>query len=188
MSTTLYLTAVEYDRMVACGAFDGLNRKVELIRGQIFTMNPADPIHDDYIGYLTDWSVRSSDPAKVRIQVQTGMNIDELDSRPEPDLFWVKRGRYLRRHPTGTDTLLAIEVADSSLKNDRTEKSDLYAEAGVLEYWVVDVVGKCIYVMREVAADKHYGWQRTVHPGDTLSPLAEPNAVLDVADLFDVQL
>jgi len=48
MRTTLYLTAVEYDRMVACGAFDGLNRKVELIRGQIFTMNPADPIHDDY--------------------------------------------------------------------------------------------------------------------------------------------
>jgi hypothetical protein len=44
--------------MVACGAFDGLKRKVELIRGKILTMNPAGPIHDDYIGYLTDWSVR----------------------------------------------------------------------------------------------------------------------------------
>jgi hypothetical protein len=42
--------------------------------------------------------------------------------------------------------------------------------------------------MREVAADEHYGWQRTVHAGDTLTPLAEPNAVLDVADLFGVQL
>jgi len=188
MSNALYLTAAEYDRMVACSAFDGLNRKVELIRGQILTMDPAGPIHDDCIGYLTDWSVRSSDPTKVRIQVQTGMNLDELDSRPEPDLFWVKQGRYLSRHPTGTDTLLVIEVADSSLKNDRTAKSDLYAEAGVLEYWVVDVDGKCIYVMREVAADKHYGWQRTVHAGDTLTPLAEPNAVLDVADLFGVQL
>lgn len=116
------------------------------------------------------------------------MNMDELDSRPEPDLFWVKRARYLNRHPAGTDTLLAIEVADSSLKNDRTVKSALYAEAGVLEYWVVDVAGKCIYVMREIAADKHYGLQRTVHPGDTLAPLAEPNEVLDVADLFDIQL
>jgi len=116
------------------------------------------------------------------------MNLDELDSRPEPDLFWVKQGRYLSRHPIGTETLLVIEVADSSLKNDRTAKSDLYAEASVLEYWVVDVAGKCIYVVREVAADKHYGWQRIVHAGDTLTPLAEPNAVLDVADLFGVQL
>lgn len=40
-----------------------------------------------------------------------------------------------------TDTLLVIEVSDSSLKNDRTDKSDLHAEAGVLEYWVVDVAG-----------------------------------------------
>ena len=186
MRTALYLKTAEFDRMVACGAFDGLNRKVELIRGQILTMNPAGPIHDDYIGYLTDWSVRSSDPSKVRIQVQTGMNLEELDSRPEPDIFWVKQGRYLSSHPTGTDTLLAIEVADSSLRNDRTEKSDLYAEAGVPEYWVVDVVGKCIYVMREVAADHRYGWQRTVRSGDSLSPLAEPHAVLDVADLFAV--
>jgi len=62
----------------------------------------------------------------------------------------------------------------------------LYAEAGVLEYWVVDVAGKCIYVMREVSADQHYVW--TVHAGETLTPLAEPNAILDVADLFDVQL
>ena len=109
----------------------------------------------------------SSDPAKVRVQVQTGMNLEELDSRPEPDLFWVKRGRYVSGHPSGADTLIAIEVADSSLRNDRTEKSDLYAEAGLPEYWVVDIVGKCIFVMREVAADNPFGWQRTVRPGDT---------------------
>ena len=187
MSTHLQLTTDEYDRMVACGAFDGLNRKVELIRGEIVAMNPAGPIHDDFIGYLTDWSVRSSDPAKVRIQVQTGMKLRELDSQPEPDVFWVKRGRYLRSHPTGADTLLAIEVADSSLKNDRTLKSDLYAEAGIPEYWIIDIQGQCIYVMREIVGGKHYGWQRTVRPGDVLSPLAEPNAVLDVADLFDVK-
>ena len=65
MSNASYLTAAEYDRMVACGAFDGLKRKVELIRGQIHTMDPAGPTRDDYIGYLTDWSVRSSDPTKV---------------------------------------------------------------------------------------------------------------------------
>lgn len=171
--------------MVACGAFDALDRKVELIRGRLVTMNPAGPIHDDFIGYLTDWSVRSSSPATVRIQVQTGMSLVELDSRPEPDIFWVKRGRYLRGHPTGKDTLLAIEVADSSLSKDRVEKAALYAEAGVPEYWIVDVQGQCLYVMREIAADKRYGWQRTLKPGEFASPLCEPTAKLDLADLFD---
>lgn len=112
------------------------------------------------------------------------MDLPHLDSRPEPDVFWVKSKRYLNGHPSGEDTLLAIEVADSSLKSDRTTKADLYAEAGIQEYWVVDVQGQCIYVMREVAADKRYGWQRTIAVGGKLTPLAEPSAILDVADLF----
>lgn len=82
--------------------------------------------------------------------------------------------------------MLAIEVADSSLKRDCSEKAELYAKAGVPEYWVVDIAGRSIYIMREIAADWRYGWQRTVRPGDKLSPLAEPKAVLDVADLFNV--
>jgi Uma2 family endonuclease len=187
MSTTLHLTVAEFDRMVACGTFDDLGRKVELIRGKLVSMNPAGPAHDDYIGYLTEWSVRSSNPRNVRIQVQTGLNLDELESRPEPDIFWVKRARYVDRQPTAADTMLAIEVADSSLKTDRIEKAELYAEAGIPEYWVVDIRGRSIYVRREIAADFRYGWQRTVRPGETISPLAEPKAILDVSDLFDAR-
>ncbi len=56
-------------------------------------------------------------------------------------------------------------------------------DSGVL---VVDVQSKCVYVMREIAADKRYGWQRTAKVGETLTPLAQPSAILDVADLFGV--
>ncbi len=49
----------------------------------------------------------------------------------QPNVFWVKPKRYLQSHPTGQDALLAIEVADSSLRSDRTTKADLYAEAGI---------------------------------------------------------
>jgi hypothetical protein len=56
VSTGLHLTAAEFDRMVECGAFDHLNRKIELIRGEIRETNPAGPIHDDLISYLLDWS------------------------------------------------------------------------------------------------------------------------------------
>ena len=184
MSSALQLTLSEYNHMVACGAFEAINRKVELIRGVIREMNPAGPIHDDLIDYLNDWSVRSTNRASIHIRGQSGIDLPHLDSRPEPDVFWVKSKRYLDGHPSGEDTLLAIEVADSSLKSDRTTKADLYAEAGIQEYWVVDVQGQCIYVMREVAADNRYGWQRTISVGSKLSPLAEPSAILDVTDLF----
>ena len=120
----------------------------------------------------------------IQIRGQSGMAIPQLDSLPEPDVFWVKARRYLDAHPTGADTLLAIEVADSSLKSDRTTKAELYAEAGIQEYWVVDVQGKCIHMMREVGRDGQYGWQRTAKVDEVVSPLAQPNAVLNIADLF----
>ena len=60
MRMGLHLTADEYGRMVECGAFDHLHRKIELIRGEIREMNPAGPAHNDYITYLTNWSVRAT--------------------------------------------------------------------------------------------------------------------------------
>lgn len=150
-------------------------------------MNPAGPIHDDLIDYLNDWSVRSTDRKSIHIRGQSGVSLPNLQSRPEPDVFWIKAGRYLDHHPTGNDVLLAIEVADSSLQSDRTTKAELYAEAQIQEYWVVDVQGQCIYQMRDVAADGHYGWQRTIKLGGEISPLAKPNAVLNINDLFGVE-
>ena len=98
--------------MVDRGAFDELNRKIELIRGEVVEMNPAGPVHDDYIDYLMDWSFRSTDRMQIRVRGQTGINVAESNSRPEPDVFWVVSKRYLDSHPTGKETLLVIEVAD----------------------------------------------------------------------------
>ena len=140
MSTSLHLSLHEYNRMVDLGAFDELNRKIELIRGEIVEMNPAGPVHDDYIDYLMDWSFRSTDRKRIRVRGQTGVNVAASDSRPEPDVFWVVAKRYLESHPTGQETLLVIEVADSSLETDLKTKSAVYAEAIIQEYWVVDPI------------------------------------------------
>ncbi|TWU43152.1 hypothetical protein Q31b_21900 [Novipirellula aureliae] len=90
------------------------------------------------------------------------------------------------QHPSGEGTLLAIEVSDSSLRSDRIKKADLYAEAGIQEHWVVDVQVPCNHILREVAADGHYGWQRTANGGDNVSPIAKPDATFNVAGLFGV--
>ncbi|MGB7345182.1 MAG: Uma2 family endonuclease [Pirellulaceae bacterium] len=183
MSTGLHLTADEFDRMVNLGAFDHLNRKIELIRGELREMNPAGPLHDDLIMYLTGWSGRSTDPAAISVTAQTGANMDELDSRPEPDVLWVRAKRYRDQHPTGRDILLAIEVAHSSLQNDLNTKAALYAEAGIGEYWIVDAASSRIHVCRNPQGDQYC--DRTVfEPGQTLSPLAAENAVLNIRDLF----
>ena len=72
MSTTLHLSIADYDQMIARGAFYHLNRKIELIRGEIRETNPAGPIHDDLIDYLTHWSYQVINDCDIRIRVQSG--------------------------------------------------------------------------------------------------------------------
>lgn len=183
MSSGLQLTTAEFGQMLERGAFDHLQRKIELIRGQIRQMNPAGPIHDGLILYLTNWSARVSDPNSVLVSSQTGLNLSRLASQPEPDVMWVRKARYLDRHPAADDVLLAIEVAYGRLKNDLLEKAELYAEAGIKEYWVVDAEANCIHVLRNPQRNA-YADRSIVKPGEMVHPLVDPNARLDVADLF----
>ncbi len=184
MSTSLQITAQEYDQMGEKGAFNHLTGKIELIRGEIRQLNQAGPIHDDLISYLTDWSVRTTDKNSIRVSVQTGLSLAELRSRPEPDLMWVLAARYRKHHPTAEDVKLAIEVSDSSLQNDLIEKEALYAEAGIVEYWVVDVLSKCIHVFRD-PREGAYQQRSVAKVGEFLSPLAPCSTPLDLTDLFE---
>ncbi len=185
MSTTSKITGAEFDSMVERGAFDGIGpRKIELIRGELLFMNPAGPIHDDYIDYLTRWSVESTRSMEANIRVQCGFVC--VDNRPEPDILWLKPRRYGRTRPTAADVMLLIEVSDSSLANDLSEKADIYAESGVAEYWVVDVPASRIHVMTG-SDGKHYRNIEIVIPPDPLFPKCRPGAVLNTAELFEVQ-
>jgi hypothetical protein len=46
------ITIERYDQMIADGEFDGLEERVELIRGELHFMSPAGPYHGDVITYL----------------------------------------------------------------------------------------------------------------------------------------
>lgn len=182
-SSTLKLTVAQYDAMVLKGAFDDLPQKIELIQGEIQAMNPAGPTHDDLIEYLNHWSTRSTDETKVRVRVQSGLSLPELASRPEPDLMWIRADRLRGRHPQAHEVLLLVEVADSSLRRDRTLKADLYAAAGVTEYWIVNSEDRLLHVYRDPG--RHgYATVTTFRQGDCVAPLAEPQARLTLSDLF----
>ena len=170
--------------MVACGAFDHLNRKIELIRGEICEMNPAGPVHDDFINYLLNWSIRETPQQAVRVTAQTGLDLTELESRPEPDLLWIKAGRYRDRHPGAKDVKLAIEVSGNSLAADMNRKAALYAQAKIVEYWIVDVNAKCIHRFRD-PIDGIYTDRSVTKVGELLSPLEPCEKPLDLKDLFE---
>ena len=178
------LTGSEFDTMVDRGAFDCIEgKKVELIRGELRFMNPAGPIHDDYIDYLTQWSVASTLDKKANIRVQCGFVCDE--NRPEPDVLWLMPRRYGRTRPTAKDVMLLIEVSDSSLSSDLQEKADIYAEAGIQEYWVVDVPSSRIHVLSKSDGKSFRKIEMAVAP-QFLSPSCLPTAKLDLSDLFSV--
>ena len=184
MSTTLHLSIADYDQMIARGAFYHLNRKIELIRGEVREMNPAGPIHDDLLIYLNHWSAIATNPKEIRVAVQTGLSLAGQQSRPEPDLMWVRAARYRQSHPTANDVKLAIEVSDSSLQADLIEKAGLYAEAGIVEYWIVDAQGKCVHVFREPEAGEYLS-RSVAQVGELLSPIAPCSQPLDLKDLFE---
>lgn len=183
MSLALKLTVAEYDAMVAKGAFDDLNQKIELIHGEIQAMNPAGPVHDYYIELLNDWSTQNADLQHTSVRVQSGLSLPTLDSRAEPDVAWVKRQRYLDRHPGSEDVQLIIEVSDSSLPKDRDTKAALYAKAGIAEYWIVNVAEACIHVFRNPGSDS-YQQLTTFAGGESISPRICPTAVLDPCQIF----
>lgn len=184
MSSVAKLTGADFDAMVDRGLLDAISpKKVELIRGKLRFRNPAGPLHSDYIIFLTDWSYEQTLRTEATISVQNGFICE--DNRPEPDVLWLKPRRYGRAHPTASDVLLLIEVADSSLTTDLQEKADIYAEAGVAEYWVVDIPGKRLHIMSD-SDGTTYRSIRVVVPPDQPSPACKPSASLNLAQLFEV--
>jgi len=184
MGTLTNLTATEFDSMVDRGAFHDLEpKKVELIHGELRVMNPAGPIHDDHIEYLTDWSYRTTTADFCGKRIQCGIMCD--DHRPEPEVAWLRPGRYGARRPSAADVLLLIEVADSSLSSDLVEKAEVYATAGITEYWIVDIANHRIHVMNNPSN----GLYQTIEihvPPNQIAPRCRPDAVLNLAELFDV--
>jgi len=183
MNSLIKLKLSDYDALIANGVFSRPERQcIELIDGKLREMAPIGPMHEDLINFLTEWSY-SNKPDHVSIRVQCSIGLPEYDSAPEPDLAWVHKGRYTKQRPEAADVLLAIEVSHSSIAFDLGQKKGLYARAGGPEYWVIDVATRRILVFRQ-PADNDYKDSRIVDVGETVAPLAEARAELDVRELF----
>ena len=180
--TTIPLTVKQYESLVERGDFDVFTGQVELIRGRIVHMNPQGPQHSDPVDFLTEWSIEQS-RRRFTIRTEKPIVIPSVNSSPEPDIAWVTRRRYSDRHPLPNEVQLLIEVSYSSADFDRMEKLSLYAEAGIQEYWQVDVPARCVNVYRD-PTESRYRNAVTFATGNRVSPICLPEAGLEISALF----
>jgi len=89
----------------------------------------------------------------------------------------------VREAATIADVLLVIEVADTSLRYDRTVKLRLYARAGIPEYWIVDANTETIEIYRSPSSERYADLLRPSRD-EHVAPLAFPDAALPVASIF----
>ncbi len=139
------MTVEEYEAMVASGAFKGRNR-FHLINGYLvekMTQNPPHTIADMRCGAELDRVI----PPGRHVRPSKPVRIPGRDSEPEPDRC-VVRGTIddYEAHPGPDDVALVVEVADSSLAEDRKLATEVYGPAGIPVYWIVDVRGRRVEV------------------------------------------
>jgi Uma2 family endonuclease len=148
---------------------------VELIEGQIVEMHAQGTRHVWAVSRLMITFARRSDV------LVTAQSTFELHPRggPEPDVVVLRADASQRRRPSAPDTVLVIEVSDTSLAYDREVKAPLYARAGVPEYWIVDLKGGRIEVYSE-PSEAGYRARRLVLRGESLSPAFASDLIIEV--------
>jgi Uma2 family endonuclease len=106
-------------------------------------------------------------------------------SEPEPDIAVVRidANLYRDRHPNPSDIFLLIEIADATLRRDRDHKNKLYAQADILEYWIVDVQNRQIIVFRN-PKDGIYASQQIFTQTDLITPVAFPDLTVNLQNLL----
>jgi Uma2 family endonuclease len=175
-------SAEEYHRLAEVGILAS-HARVELIDGAIHDMSPIGPFHSGVTMRLNRFFNLCAKGRWV-VLVQDAVRLDNY-SEPEPDLTLLKPAPddYTAHHPAPDDVFLLIEVSDSSLDFDRGKKLQVYAHAGILELWVVNLQESTIEIYR----DPHftsYGSKTILRAGDKACPAAFPDVEVDVAELL----
>jgi Uma2 family endonuclease len=153
-------TVAEYHSMVEKGIFKS-GEPYELLDGQLVKKLTVNPPHSYTVYGLTDL-LSNLLPEWLLLRIQQPVTLKE--SEPEPDLAVCigPRSRYRATHPSPTDLLLVIEVADSSLTEDRTTRMRVYAEAKIVQYWIVNLADRQVEVHTNPRRGKNPGYRDRV--------------------------
>jgi Uma2 family endonuclease len=182
LQITAKWTIAEYHLMIASGILD--ERRVELLKGEIVEIPPEGEPHAYFSSEAGEYLIALlGDRATIRLSKPITL---PNHSEPEPDIAIAQRlGReYLQHHPYPENIFWLIEYSDSTLSKDLEIKSKIYAEAGILEYWVVNLKKRQLIVFRE-PQDGEYGSKSTLATG-IIYPLAFPDLAISISAIVSI--
>jgi Uma2 family endonuclease len=190
MASTI-LPAEEFLRQVELGGFG--EDRVEWINGEVIGMAAQSNLHAIGISAI-QYALEEFFPKSTYwIRTQNTLDLRPL-SLLDPDVAvvlgsfqeWQRQGQ--RANPT--TALLIVEVADTTLETDRGRKARLYAAAGILDYWLLNLVDGQLEQFRDPVADAsvefghRYGNVTILPRTASVSPLHVPTAMIPVEQLL----
>lgn len=170
------LRRTEYMRLVEAGVFE--DEAVELLYGQLVTMSPQGQAHINVAADLAAMLIRQLGE-RYRVRTHSGLPLWTY-SCPEPDVSVVDMSGLLEA-PRAAH--LVVEVAQTSHVKDRVIKAPLYAQAGIPNYWLLDLDRLRVEVYTQPRG-RQYRRVRTLTRKDTLRAVGLPRVAIPVAKIL----
>ncbi len=160
----------------ASGVFE--RERLELVDGELISKMGKNRPHVNALRMMLIWLQTTFGNEFVDPEAPIDVHPDEnASNEPEPDLIVLKRecSTFVSANPQPQDIRLLVEVSDSSLNYDLSVKARLYARAGIVEYWVLDVNGRRLISHREPQGNQ-YSSVTIYAEHEFVAPLAAPQA------------
>lgn len=175
------ITVDEYHKMAEAGILSE-DEHTELIDGEIIQMSAVGGRHVETVRKLNHQLVRASGD-EWGVNVQSPISMPPY-GEPEPDLAVVKNRPYGGRLPQPEDTLLVMEVSDTSLTYDQETKLPMYAEKEIPEAWIADIKGRTLKRHSE-PINGIYTLTKTAGLGMEIESTVLPGLKLRVDEILD---
>jgi Uma2 family endonuclease len=163
-------------------------QRLELVHGELISKLGKKRPHVNALVAVQTWLVRTIGEQFVNPEAPIDVAPeDNPANEPEPDLVVLNKTsrEFQDANPRPGDLRLVVEISDSTLGFDLTTKAELYARAGIVEYWVVDVAARRLIVHRD-AREGLYREVTAYGEQETARPLASAHSEFRVADPFGV--
>ena len=187
MTTTKYRTGMRMslDEFLSMGKTDG---KWELDDGVLYIMASGTSDHQFLIRQfsrrLDDYLDGFDEPPAEFYHEMTTILSRELQRAPEPDIVIIlgrRPGATVGRWVEGTPDIVA-EVLSTDRNRDLVRKRQIYAEAGVLEYWPVDPRNDTVTQLE--LQDGEYVERAVLGADDTLTTPLLPGLSIPLGNIF----
>ena len=177
-------TRAECANLEGSGLLD--QQHLELVAGELIDRMGKNRPHSIALAVIHAWLLRVFGEGFVHQEAPIDVSQEDNPSNePEPDLIVLNRNlkTFRSANPGPQDLRLVVEVADTTLRFDLTTKAALYARAGIVEYWVLDVSGRRLIVHRDPQFGK-YAVVLVYSEQESVAPLAAPDAMFQAAEAF----